>query len=131
MLPIPVPIHRPRSTKLPGPVTQLTQVLGSRPNLHTFSTHLPNVWNENILRVSQNPALARIILVDGAGDAKDGAVNNDQCPGGGGCGSGIAGTGHFFAQARRHARLSELIRAGTSVAFFFLFHLILINLFLE
>jgi hypothetical protein len=113
MLPIPVPVHRPRSAKLPGPVTQLTQVLSSRPKLRTFSTFLPNVWNENVLRVSQNPALERIILNEGAvaGDAKD--VGADQCLGG----FGIPGTGHFFMQARRHARLSELIRAGTCVAF--------------
>ena len=113
MLPISVPLHRPRSAKLPGPVTQLTQVLSSRPKLHTFSTHLPNVWNENILRVSQNPALERIILIDGSGDAKDGTAYD-----GSGYGSGIAGTGHFFAQARRHSRLSELVRAGTCAFFF-------------
>ena|SRR5258708_3116207 len=100
---IPLPIHhRPRSTKLPGPVTQLTQVLSSRPKLHTFSTHLPNVWNENILRVSQNPALQRIILVDPLSDSS----------------KYIIGTGHFFAQARRHPRLSDLIRAGTYVVLF-------------
>lgn len=83
-------------------------MLSTRPKLHTFSTHLPNVWNENILRVSQNPALERIILIDGAGDARDGAVSDQYA-----CGSGIAGTGHFFAQAKRHVRLSEQIRAGT------------------
>jgi len=54
---------RPPTVKA-GPLTQLTHALSTLPNLHTFVTHLPNVWNENVLRVSQNPALERIVLVD-------------------------------------------------------------------
>lgn len=72
-LALPHPLHSPITsaplalrapTVKAGPLTQLTHALSTLPNLHTFATHLPNVWNENILRVSQNPGLERIVLVD-------------------------------------------------------------------
>jgi hypothetical protein len=47
------------------PITALTTALSRAPNLHTFTTHLPSVWNVAILTVSTNPRLERIVLVDG------------------------------------------------------------------
>src|SRR6266540_1049655 len=75
LLPFALPhsLHSPMASSSPtlspptakaGPVTHLMHALSTLPNLHTFATHLPNIWNENLLRVSQNPALERIVLVD-------------------------------------------------------------------
>lgn len=115
-----------------GPITAMTHSLSTRPKLHTFSTLLPSVWNESILRVSTNPALERIILGDGQsvysrGNTWSGtdfyaAPVSASIPVGpyfdsGNHGQGsILGTGLFLMQARKHARLSELIRAGTYVS---------------
>ena len=106
-----------------GPITSLTRSLSTRPKLHTFCTLLPSLWNETILRVSANPALERIILGDGTlarGGEWSGkdfyAAPVSSCLPTGPyfeTNQGIVGTGLFFVQARKHARLSELIRAGT------------------
>jgi hypothetical protein len=169
-----------------GPITALTTALARAPNLHTFTTHLPSVWNVAILAVSTNPRLERIVLVDGRRggvqfDAgyhftspaspvqtpahtpfspslqapKRGsplqapfnprgtrlAINTNtaytpgQCspssvpchtfntahpypqhqPPNPGYAGGIIGTGLFLMEARKHARLGELIRNGTVV----------------
>ncbi|KAF6760560.1 hypothetical protein DFP72DRAFT_804891 [Ephemerocybe angulata] len=47
----------------PGPITQLTSALASRPHLKSFATMLPSVWNEAVLRVSKNEALERVVLL--------------------------------------------------------------------
>ncbi|KIM43774.1 hypothetical protein M413DRAFT_388504 [Hebeloma cylindrosporum] len=119
-----------------APITALTLALSTRPRLHTFSTLLPSVWNEAILRVSNNPALERIILGDGTGTGGGGGQSHYHHGKGATMWSGkdfyaapvgasmpaapvfegsIAGTGLFLMQARKHTRLSELIRAGTSI----------------
>ncbi|KAF8154526.1 hypothetical protein B0H34DRAFT_526740 [Crassisporium funariophilum] len=145
-----LPLPARASPARPGPITALTHSLSTRPKLHTFTTVLPSLWNETILRISANPALERIIMVDGSGaNAHREAMPNlmyghgqshqghghghsrgtslggkDLYPSyGGGVspmaplegGHGIMGTGIFFMQAKKHARLSELIRAGTSI----------------
>ncbi|KAF9465965.1 hypothetical protein BDZ94DRAFT_1213894, partial [Collybia nuda] len=59
------PTDSPPSSPLPlphGPITALTTALARAPNLHTFTTHLPSVWNVAILAVSANPRLERIVL---------------------------------------------------------------------
>ncbi|KIK57447.1 hypothetical protein GYMLUDRAFT_229341 [Collybiopsis luxurians FD-317 M1] len=76
-----------------GPMSLLTTALAKSPSLHTFATHVPNVWNETILCVSQNPSLQKIVL----GDPR----------------RGVMITGLFMSEARRHARLADLIKAGT------------------
>lgn len=53
------------SVHQPGPITQLTSALASRPKLKTFVTMLPSVWNEAVLRVSRNEALERVVLLGG------------------------------------------------------------------
>jgi hypothetical protein len=113
-----------------APITALTLALSTRPRLHTFSTLLPSVWNEAILRVSNNPALERIILGDGSvamreqthgrgvtWSSKDfyAAPVGASMPAAPIFEGSIAGTGLFLMQARKHTRLSDLIRAGTSI----------------
>ncbi|KAJ3740029.1 hypothetical protein DFH05DRAFT_442504 [Lentinula detonsa] len=78
-----------------GPVSLLTSALAKSPSLHTFTTHVPSVWNETILCVSQNPSLQKIVL----GDPR----------------TGVLITGLFMAEAKNHPRLVELIKAGTSM----------------
>lgn len=51
------------SLQQPGAITQLTSALTSRPRLRTFATMLPSVWNEAVLRVSQNESLERVVLL--------------------------------------------------------------------
>ena len=85
-------------------------MLSSLRSLRTFATRLPSVWSENILRVSRNPALERIVLEDFAppspppGHPENGHENVYDY--------GIQGTGLFFNEAKKHPRLCELIRAG-------------------
>ncbi|KAH9475855.1 hypothetical protein JR316_0011415 [Psilocybe cubensis] len=122
-----------------GPITALTQSLSTRPNLQTFCTLLPSVWNEVILRVSANPSLERIILGDGhSQNIRSSPFTNsrsstptwsskDHYAGPVSVGlppswphfematSGVMGTGLFMLQAKKHPRLTELIRAGTSI----------------
>ncbi|KAF9562054.1 hypothetical protein CPC08DRAFT_634546 [Agrocybe pediades] len=83
--------------------------LSTLPKLHTLSTVLPSMWNESILRVSANHALERIILGDRT--CRDqGIFSNEQSTN-----HSILGTGLFFTEAKKHSRLSELIKAGTSI----------------
>lgn len=108
-----------------APITALTLALSTRPKLHTFSTLLPSIWNEAILRVSNNPALERIILGGGSQEQTHGrgvtwsskdfyaAPVGATMPAAPAFEGSIAGTGLFLMQARKHTRLSELIRAGT------------------
>ncbi|KAF8632672.1 hypothetical protein AX17_004804 [Amanita inopinata Kibby_2008] len=102
-----------------GPITHLTHALSTLPCLHTFATHLPSTWSEAILRVSTNKRLDRVVLTDGridvciipeiVGASFFAPVTEQQCQ------VGILGTGLFFMEARKHQRLSELIRAGTPI----------------
>ena len=86
-------------------------VRSQRLRLHTFSTYLPSLWNAAILCVSHNPALQRIVL----GDGREPMDPYTYLGGAGEAGSpaAIVGTGIFLMEARKHARLGELIRAGT------------------
>ncbi|KAF9063021.1 hypothetical protein BDP27DRAFT_1335878 [Rhodocollybia butyracea] len=99
--PVPTPTPSPLSPTLPssngpsysarvGPMSLLTSALAKSPSLHTFSTHVPNVWNDTLLRVSQNPCLQKIILSPS-----------------------VMITGLFMNEAKKHTRLTELIKAGT------------------
>ncbi|KAI0674300.1 hypothetical protein C8Q78DRAFT_967623 [Trametes maxima] len=78
----------------PSPAASaLTQALAHAPRLHTLYTQLPAVWNTTLLDIAQNPALARIVL----------SPAPEQ-----------AGAHLFLAEAKRHPRLVDLIRAGTA-----------------
>jgi hypothetical protein len=90
-----------------GPMSLLTTALSKSPSLHTFATHVPNVWNETILCVSQNPSLQKIIL----GDSR----------------TGVMVTGLFMSEAKKHSKLVELIKAGTYVFFIFALRVQLID----
>ncbi|KAF8629807.1 hypothetical protein AX15_003276 [Amanita polypyramis BW_CC] len=118
-----------------GPITRLTRALSTRPRLHTFSAHLPSTWSDAILRVSTNKRLERIVLTDGRMDVCvipeiAGAVfpapateHHQQ--------AGVLGTGLFFMEARKHVRLTELIKAGTYVDPLFASLLLAILIFLR
>ncbi|KAG5650036.1 hypothetical protein H0H81_000999, partial [Sphagnurus paluster] len=88
-----------------GPVTALTTALAAAPALHTFTTRLPSVWNAAILTVAANPTLTRVVLVDPRANTSSSTYGNSS--------AGLAPTGLFMMEARRHARLVDLIRAGT------------------
>ncbi|OBZ78155.1 hypothetical protein A0H81_01942 [Grifola frondosa] len=77
----------------PSPATtHLTTALASAPRLHTLRTALPAVWNTALLVPAANPALQRIALEPPPPRAADNL---------------------FLSAARKHARLIELVRAGT------------------
>lgn len=116
------------SPELQGPISSLTHALTTRPKLRTFCTLLPSLWNESILRISSNPNLECIVLGDGASRLREQTHvrktdSNFEHDGS----YGIVGTGLFLMQARKHARLSDLIRAGTYV---FLHSLVFFSLYL-
>ncbi|EIW55719.1 uncharacterized protein TRAVEDRAFT_59954 [Trametes versicolor FP-101664 SS1] len=80
----------------PSPAaTALTQALAAAPRLHTLHTQLPAVWNTTLLDIAQNPSLVRIVLFPAPEHA---------------------GAHLFLAEAKRHPRLVDLIRAGTAPA---------------
>ncbi|KAJ7705524.1 hypothetical protein B0H17DRAFT_1193184 [Mycena rosella] len=107
----------------------LVDALAAAPVLHTLRTPLPALWAPPLLGVSANPALKQICLAAGedapcpvransysasySASAKDGGAGKAYAdlwrarP--------IVGTGLFLAAARKHAHLSELIRAGTPI----------------
>ena len=117
-----LPINPPRVNLPEGPITSLTHALITRPKLRTFCTLLPSLWNETILRVSSNPNLECIVLGDGAyrprehTHARTTSLTGKNFDGGVAYDGGIVGTGLFLMQAKNHARLSDLIRAGTYVS---------------
>ncbi|KAK0475825.1 hypothetical protein IW261DRAFT_1402392 [Armillaria novae-zelandiae] len=86
------------ATQSQGPISTITHALSLAPSLHTFSTHLPSLWNEAILCVSRNPRLERIRL---------GGSDHDDSYG------IISGGGLYMIQTRKHPKLAELIRNGT------------------
>ncbi|KAG6895781.1 hypothetical protein C0992_012639 [Termitomyces sp. T32_za158] len=87
-----------------GPISALAAALAAAPALHTFSTHLPSVWNAAIAAVGSNPALQRISLYPSSSHPHAHAHA-----------TAIPGTGLFLMQARRHPRLADLIAAGTPI----------------
>ncbi|KAG5637296.1 hypothetical protein H0H81_005039 [Sphagnurus paluster] len=93
-----------------GPVTALTTTLAAAPVPHTFTTRLPSFWNAAVLTVAPNPALTRFVLVDPRANTSSSAHVNGH-----GSGAGLAPTDLFMIEARRHACLADLIRAGTPV----------------
>ncbi|KAH7890463.1 hypothetical protein F5I97DRAFT_1798635 [Phlebopus sp. FC_14] len=82
-----------------SPVTLVfAQALSSSPRLHTIRAQLPAVWNTLLLVISSNPALDKIMLYSEPM-----------------FGYAVLGTGLYMLEARKHARLSDLIKAGTSI----------------
>lgn len=66
--------------------------LAHAPSLRVVHAELPAVWNTALLQISANPSLAAIRL-------------SPAPP--------VAGAHMFLAEARKHARLAELIESGT------------------
>ncbi|KAG0704025.1 hypothetical protein DFH29DRAFT_914210 [Suillus ampliporus] len=79
-----------------APATRpLAEALSHAPNLRILKAQLPAIWNELFLVISQNSALEQIALYAEGAD-------------------GILHTTMYMIEAKKHARLSELIKAGTS-----------------
>ncbi|KAF9240067.1 hypothetical protein BU15DRAFT_46169 [Melanogaster broomeanus] len=106
-----------------SPITlPLAQALSEAPRLHSVRAQVPSVWSDFLLLISSNPSLEKIMLysesmsgvaqnrtIQGLAAIKgayDGVDDNENA---------ILGTGMFMIGARMHARLSELIKAGTSI----------------
>jgi hypothetical protein len=129
----PAPVHIPNQPPTPPPPVLLRDFSTALAHalIHTFTTQLPSVWNAAILNISANPRLERIILSDGSYESSFpedpfypchlpstkaflppwrtipfSAQNSN---------AGVVGTGLFLMEARKHPRLSELIRAGMLV----------------
>lgn len=101
-----------------SPITlPFAQALSEAPRLQYVRTQLPAIWNELLLVMSSNPSLEKVTLSSESafGPARyrtpgppviKGACNDDYE-------NAILGTGLYMMEAKKHARLSELIRAGT------------------
>jgi hypothetical protein len=116
----------------------LTAALAAAPALHTLRTPLPAMWAHAYAEVAANPALERVCLGDATSPAAPSLVEcgNVECAAAPApmrapierratftSFSGpayqprpILPTALFLRAARPHARLSELIRAGTHLA---------------
>ncbi len=106
MVPPGFPLPAP-PTAAASPLSHLTHVLSTLPNLRTFATRLPDAWNENILCVSRNPVLERIAIEDFSSSTGHGYEHAYRY--------GMHGRGHFLNEAKKHPRLHALIRAGTTI----------------
>ncbi|KAJ7621285.1 hypothetical protein FB45DRAFT_928873 [Roridomyces roridus] len=78
----------------------LVAALASAPRLTSLLTPVPTFWGPALPTIAANPALTRISL----GDEPQG---HHRRP--------VLGTSLFLAEARKHPRLADLIRAGTAV----------------
>lgn len=73
----------------------LAEALSHAPKLRSLKAQLPVIWNDSFLTISKNSTLEQIALyVEGS--------------------DGILHTTMYMMEARKHARLSELIKVGTS-----------------
>ncbi|KAJ6598344.1 hypothetical protein DFH09DRAFT_1394532 [Mycena vulgaris] len=85
----------------------LTNALAAAPALHTLRTPPPALWAPPFLAVAANPALRRICLDSASPSSPSSSPAPRARP--------PLASGLFLVEARKHARLSELIRAGTPV----------------
>ncbi|KIK94818.1 hypothetical protein PAXRUDRAFT_827614 [Paxillus rubicundulus Ve08.2h10] len=101
-----------------APVTlPFAQALSESPRLQLVRAQLPAIWNELLLVMSSNPSLEKVTLSSESmfGPARSrtpgppvikGVCSDDYE-------NAIPSTGLYMMEAKKHARLSELIRAGT------------------
>jgi len=74
--------------------TPLAHALSNAPKLRVLKAQVPAIWNDLLFTISQNSALQHITLyVEGA--------------------ESVMHTSLYMMGAKKHARLSELIKAGT------------------
>ncbi|KAF7324635.1 hypothetical protein MKEN_00505000 [Mycena kentingensis (nom. inval.)] len=85
-------------------LASLVAALTAAPALHTLRAPAPSFWTPTLLGVAQNPALRRICL---NADLAAAPSFTSRRP--------LIATSLFLSVARTHGRLSDLIRAGTSV----------------
>ncbi|KAF9223136.1 hypothetical protein BS17DRAFT_734736 [Gyrodon lividus] len=100
----------------------LAQALSEAPRLQSVRAQLPAVWNNLLLVMSSNPSLEKVTLYS---EPMLGVAHNRTTPGSSvikaactGIGdneNAILATGLYMMETKKHARLSELIRAGTSI----------------
>jgi hypothetical protein len=130
------PVETPELAPGAGPTAQLVHSLAYHaPSLRTFATQLPAVWNNAILTVSRNPNVEKVVLTSGAASVNAPSYPAYACqpPTSGSVTfphkahlhapvvqpahvSGIPSSGLFMMEAKRHPRLTELIKAGTPFA---------------
>ncbi|KAF7303828.1 hypothetical protein MIND_00612600 [Mycena indigotica] len=84
-------------------LSPLVDALTSASSLTTLRTPVPSFWSPTLLNISSNPALQALCL----GDDLSGKSAEHRRP--------VMASSLFLSAARQHGRLSDLIRAGTSV----------------
>lgn len=93
---------------------QLAHALSVAPRLRTVRSQLPAVWNNILLSVSSNMSLQKISLYSASGHATQIKCPSSLCADTNETDIAILGTAIYIMEARKHARLLELIKAGTS-----------------
>ncbi|KAJ7054142.1 hypothetical protein C8F01DRAFT_1164084 [Mycena amicta] len=83
-------------------LSSLVGALADAPALTTLRTPMPSFWSSTLLTVSVNPALRKICLGDDLSTAEGRRS--------------VMASSLFLSAARRHGRLADLIRAGTTVS---------------
>ncbi|KAJ6551261.1 hypothetical protein B0H19DRAFT_1073004 [Mycena capillaripes] len=105
-------------------LARLATALSTAPSLNTLRTPLPAVWAPAYVGVSSNTALERICMGDDLGSPSPSSApktperraTNASYPALPRGTRPILPTSLFLSAARPHARLAELIRAGTAIA---------------
>ncbi|KAG8221501.1 hypothetical protein J3R82DRAFT_1716 [Butyriboletus roseoflavus] len=99
----------------------LARALSVAPRLRSVRAQLPAVWNNILLVISTNPHLERVMLyAEPVLGSIQSRLNPSMCSavikGGYICDEiehAVLGTGLYMMEAKKHARLSELIKGGT------------------
>ncbi|KAI9566083.1 hypothetical protein HD554DRAFT_2026010 [Boletus coccyginus] len=84
----------------------LARALSVAPRLCSVRAQLPAVWNNFLLIVSTNPRLEKVMLY---AEPILGGYTGDDIE------HAALGTGLYMMEAKKHVRLSELVKAGTSI----------------
>ncbi|KAF5360255.1 hypothetical protein D9758_009177 [Tetrapyrgos nigripes] len=112
---LPAALPSPTSPTSPGPITFLSQGLSTLPNLRTFSTQLPTVWNEVLLTVSKNDKLEKIVLGSASAPVAPGSRRMSSGSAMPPRVGGVMLSGLYMSEAKKHPRLVDLIKAGTPI----------------
>ncbi|KAH7926564.1 hypothetical protein BV22DRAFT_1128042 [Leucogyrophana mollusca] len=79
--------------------------LSAAPRLRTVRSQIPAIWNDVLLIISHNSSLERVVLYADSPSGVLGSFDGEAL---------IAASGMYMTEAKKHVRLTELIKAGTA-----------------
>ncbi|KAH7915544.1 hypothetical protein BJ138DRAFT_57483 [Hygrophoropsis aurantiaca] len=93
--------------RLSGDASALTfaHALSASPRLRTVRAQIPAIWNDILLVISHNSNLERVVLYADSPTGILGSFDGESV---------LAASGMYMTEAKKHARLTDLIKAGTA-----------------